>query len=82
MSGSDFHVDALSSPGLRDFYVVSMMMTDPPGFGSEDCNQIQGACSWLDIDYINDRVVKYRLRSRDKVGKWVSDNSEPRLPDR
>jgi hypothetical protein len=77
MSGSDFHVDGMSNPGRRDFYVISAMNGDPPGFGStaiDEGSQVEGACCWLDIDYMNDRVVRYRLRSRNEAGKWVSDN--------
>ena len=69
--------DDMPDPGHRDFYGLSFLMPDPPFAGHKSGMQFTS----LDIDYVDDRVVKYRLRSGRQAGRWVSDNNEPSLPD-
>ena len=37
------------------------------------------ACRWLEIDYKQDHVRRYRYRSKDKVGGWVYEGRQPEL---
>lgn len=95
--GGDYPSDDMPNPGHRDFYILSVLMPDPPPVGSADLHQDwrppgddevylvhEGqngvVFALLDIDYVDDRVVRYRLRTRDHVGDWASDNNAPSWP--
>jgi len=79
MRESDFPPDGMPKPGHREFYVLSVLMPDPiASYGSRSENE--GVFSVLDIDYVDDRVVRYRLRTRDHVGDWAHDNNAPHWP--
>ena len=81
--------DEIPVPGHRDLYVMSYLAADPPParldgkrgpllLSSE--RGPGGAFTLLDIDYVNDLVVRYRLRSIDHIGEWVSNNDAPKWP--
>src|ERR1700733_14367668 len=77
---SDTPTKDLPEQGLRDFYVMSSLASDPPTVNTAGMNaaalkrlaqQLESMhdhgqpFSWLDIDYVEEHVVKYRARSQD-----------------